>query len=126
MATTETPEIWDWLPPPAFLPSREAASDQGGIVPTLHIEHAIIDFDLWKAAFDRFADMRKQSGVLRHQLQRPVDDPKYIVIDLDFDTTGEAERFLAFLQEKVWSSRENAPALAGAPQVKILESVADL
>jgi hypothetical protein len=92
---------------------------------TLHIEHAIVDFDLWRAAFDRFAEMRKQSGVLRHRIQRPVDDPKYVVIDLDFDTTGEAERFLTFLREKVWSSRENAPALAGPPQTKILEPVAN-
>ena len=92
-------------------------------MPTLHIEHAIVDFDLWKAAFDRFSELRKQSGVFRHRLQRPVDDPKYVVIDLDFDTTGQAEWFLAFLQEKVWSSRENAPALAGPPQTKILEPV---
>ncbi len=62
-------------------------------MPTLHIEHPIIDFDLWKAAFGRFAEFRKQSGVLRHRIQRPVDDPKYVVIDLDFATTGEAERF---------------------------------
>lgn len=94
-------------------------------MPTLHIEHAIIDFDLWKAAFDRFAEMRKQSGVLGHRIQRPIDDPKYVVIDLDFGTTGEAERFLGFLQEKVWSARENAPALAGPPQTRILEPVAN-
>jgi hypothetical protein len=92
---------------------------------TLHIEHAIVDFDLWRPAFDRFAEMRKQSGVLRHRIQRPVDDPKYVVIDFDFDTTGEAERFLTFLRERVWSSRENAPALAGPPQTKILELVAN-
>ncbi len=94
-------------------------------MPTLHIEHPIIDFDLWKAAFGRFAEFRKQSGVLRHRIQRPVDDPKYVVIDLDFATTGEAERFLTFLQERVWSSPENAPALAGLPQTKILEPAAD-
>jgi hypothetical protein len=90
---------------------------------TLHIEHAIVDFDLWSAAFDRFAELRQQSGVLRHRVQRPVDDPKYVVIDLDFRTVGEAERFLQFLQDKVWSSRDNAPALAGPPQTQILESV---
>jgi hypothetical protein len=92
-------------------------------MPTLHIEHAIVDFDLWKAAFDRFAELRKQSGVLRHHVQQPVDDPRYVVIDLDFRTTDEAERFLAFLREKVWSSQENAPALAGRPQTRILEPV---
>lgn len=89
-------------------------------MPTLHIEHAIVDFDLWKAAFDRFADLRQRSGVLQHRIQRPVDDPKYIVIDLDFRTVGEAERFLAFLREKVWSSRENSPALAGPPKTTII------
>jgi hypothetical protein len=92
---------------------------------TLHIEHAIVDFDLWKAAFGRFAEFRKQSGVLRHRIQRPVGDPNYVVIDLDFAATGEAKRFLTFLQEQVWSSPENAPALAGSPQTKILEPDAD-
>jgi hypothetical protein len=88
---------------------------------TLHIEHSIVDFDVWNAAFERFAEFREQSGVRGHRLQRPVDDPNYVVIDLDFDTTGEAERFLEFLQKKVWSSPENAPALIGTPQTKILE-----
>jgi hypothetical protein len=94
-------------------------------MPTLHIEHPIVDFEMWKAAFDRFAELRQQSGVLRQRVQRPVDDPRYVVIDLDFGTTGEAERFLAFLQERVWSSPENAPALAGRPQTRILEPVSD-
>jgi len=89
-------------------------------MPTLHIEHAIVDFDLWKAAFDRFAEHRKHSGVRGHRIQRPVDDPRYVVIDLDFDTTDEADAFVQFLREKVWSSRESAPALAGTPQTRIL------
>jgi hypothetical protein len=90
-------------------------------MPTLHIEHAIVDFDLWKAAFDRLAEFRKQSGVLGHRVQRPVDDPRYVVIDLDFETTDEAETFVEFLRTKVWSSRKNAPALAGTPRTRILE-----
>jgi hypothetical protein len=94
-------------------------------MPTLHIEHAIVDFDLWKATFGRFAEFREQSGVIRHRIQRPIDDPRYVVIDLDFATAIEAQRFLTFLQEKVWSSNENAPALAGLPQTRILEPAAD-
>jgi hypothetical protein len=87
---------------------------------TLHIEHAIADFDLWKGAFDRFAGARELAGVRRHSIKHPVDDPHYIVIDLDFDTAAEAERFLGFLREKVWPSPENAPALVGAPHAKVL------
>jgi hypothetical protein len=92
-------------------------------MPTLHIEHAIVDFDLWRAAFDRFAEVRKQSGVLGHRIQRPIDDPAFVVIDLDFETTEKAEAFAEFLREKVWASHENAPALLGTPQARILEPV---
>lgn len=88
---------------------------------TLHIEHPIADFDQWKAAFDRFAPARAQSGVRAHRVHRPLDDPQYVLIDLDFGTPGEAQRFLRFLQENVWSSRDSSPALAGEPQTRLLD-----
>ncbi len=90
-------------------------------MPTLHIAHEIVDFALWSAVFERFAEQRQRAGVRAHRLQRPVDDPHFVVIDLDFDTPEEAERFLGFLRTQVWSSSENAPALVGSPAVKILE-----
>jgi hypothetical protein len=90
-------------------------------MPTLHIEHAVNDFDVWRTAFGRFADVRIRSGVLAHRVHRPVDDPRYVVIDLDFATTEEAQRFLTFLWEQVWSSTSSAPALVGSPQTRILE-----
>ena len=87
---------------------------------TLHIEHAISDYPTWRAAFDRMAQARGHAGVRRHWVQQPVDDPNYVVIDLQFDTIAEAEAFRAFLQANVWVSRDNAPALVGAPQARIL------
>ncbi len=87
----------------------------------MHIEHAVNDFDVWRAAFGRFADVRVQSGVLAHRVHRPVDDPRYVVIDLDFATAEQAQRFLTFLREQVWTSAANAPALVGAPHTRILE-----
>jgi hypothetical protein len=47
--------------------------------------------------------------------------PNYIIIDLDFTTTEEARRFLAFLNKNVWPSTDDAPALAGTPQTKLLQ-----
>lgn len=88
---------------------------------TLHIEHAITDYGVWKSAFDRFEDMRRQSGVQRHRVHQPVDDPAYIVVGLDFGTTEEAATFLEFLRNKVWSSTQNAPGLAGTPHTRILD-----
>ncbi len=90
-------------------------------MPTLHIEHAVTDFDTWSAAFSRFADARQQAGVRQQRVQRPAGDPHYVVIDLDFDTTGAAARFLGFLQAKVWASSTDSPALIGTPRTSILE-----
>ena len=90
-------------------------------MPTLHIEHAVTDFDTWNAAFERFAGLRQQSGMRQQRVQQPVDDHQYVIIDLDFDSTDEAARFLSFLRAEIWSLPDNAPALIGTPQTRILE-----
>ena len=90
-------------------------------MPSLHIEHPITDFTTWKGAFDRLSGLREQAHVRGHRVQRPVGDPHYVVIDLDFDTTAEAEAFLEVLRTRVWSTSANSPALAGTPQTTILE-----
>jgi hypothetical protein len=89
---------------------------------TLRIEHPITDLNLWLAAFDRLAAARANAGVQAQRVLHPVDDPSYIVVDLDFPTTDEAQRFLAFLQDNVWSSAAKSPALAGTPQTKLLQA----
>jgi hypothetical protein len=88
---------------------------------TLHIEHAITDYGVWKSAFDRFEEPRRQSGVKHQRVLRPADDPTYIVVNLDFETAEEAGAFLEFLRSSVWSSPQSAPALAGTPQTRILD-----
>ena len=90
---------------------------------TLHIEHPITDIAVWRAAFDRFAERRQQGGVSAERIQQPVDDEHYVVVDLDFATMDQARRFLGFLENTVWASRDSAPALAGRPVTRILERV---
>ena len=87
---------------------------------TLHIEHAITDYDTWHGAFARFEGARARAGVRAHRVQQPVDDGCYVVVDLDFDTTAQAQAFLDFLRLRVWSSSDASPALAGAPSTRIL------
>jgi hypothetical protein len=91
-------------------------------MPILRLEHAISDFQLWKAAFDRDPVHRAQSGVRSHRVYRPLDDPNYVAVDLEFDTSEEAERFQVALGQ-LWRSRQDAPALIGTPQVRIVEAV---
>lgn len=93
---------------------------------TLQIEHPITDFTVWKSAFDRFALMRKEAGVRRYRIQRPVDDPAYVIVSLDFDTGDQAEGLLRLLRTQVWASARNAPALAGTPHARILQTDEDM
>jgi hypothetical protein len=46
----------------------------------------------------RFADARKNVGVVTQQVRRPVDNAKYIVVELDFETVQAAEAFKEFLE----------------------------
>jgi hypothetical protein len=89
---------------------------------TVRIEHPISSFERWKDAFDRDPVDRRGSGVRRYQIYRPVDDPGFVMIDLDFDTRAEATSFVTAMQ-RVWASPQAAPALGGAPRATIAESV---
>lgn len=91
-------------------------------MPVLQIEHAVRDFDTWKAAFDNDPARREAGGVRRYQIYRPVDDPNYIAVDLEFDSRGEAEAFKLGL-EALWRSPQAAPALGGIPQARIVDTV---
>lgn len=88
---------------------------------TLRIEHAIYDYESWREAFDSFAEARTNAGVRSFAIRQPMDDPKYLMLDLEFATAGQAEAFASFLHEHVWSSPASSPALAGAAQTRILD-----
>jgi hypothetical protein len=91
-------------------------------VPVLQIEHPVRDFETWKAAFDRETVRRDVSGVRRYQIYRPVDDPRFIEVDLEFDSRGKAETFKLGLEE-LWRSPQAAPALGGTPRARIVDIV---
>ena len=90
---------------------------------TLHIEHAITDYDTWRAAFDAFAPARRGAGVIGERIARPVDDPRYVVVALNFESTENAAAFRQFLETQVWSSPTASPGLNGQPKTSILELV---
>jgi hypothetical protein len=85
---------------------------------TLHIDVQINDLAAWKAGYAEHADSRRLRGVRNAVVRHPVGDNKRLMIDLDFDTTAEAEGFLHFLRDEVWKDQ---PILAAPPEVSILE-----
>jgi hypothetical protein len=90
---------------------------------TLHIEHPITDLSTWLGAFARFEAARQKAGVRAHRVLQPVDDDKYIYVDLDFDSVEAAAAFRRFLEANVWASPEASPGLGGAPTARVLTAV---
>ena len=86
----------------------------------LRIEHPVLNFDGWKKAFDSDPVGREKSGVRRYQILRSVDDPNYVMIDLEFDTASQAEALLAAMRV-VWGRVEGTIMMN--PQARIVEAV---
>ena len=89
-------------------------------MPTLRIEHAVPDFAGWKRAFDSDPADRKGSGVRRYQVSRSVEDPNFVMIDLEFDSQEDAEGLLAKMRE-VWNG-EGRNVMRN-PQARIVDTV---
>lgn len=90
---------------------------------TLRIEHAIHDYETWQRAFEGFAAARAKAGVRGYTIRQPVNDQKYLMLDLEFDTAGQAQAFGDFLRRRVWSSPASSPALAGDVRTQILDTL---
>jgi hypothetical protein len=80
----------------------------------LRIEHPVSDYDAWKAAFDSDPISRERSGVRRYRIMRSTDDPSQVMIDLEFDSLGEAEAVKAALGEVEFDSSSEAEAARAA------------
>ncbi len=84
----------------------------------VQIEHPVPNFDAWKKAFDSDPVGRERSGVRRYRVLRPIDNPNYSMVDLEFDSSNEAEAFLAAMRE-VWRRVEGT--IIESPRVRIVE-----
>lgn len=63
---------------------------------------------------------REKSGVRRYRVLRPINDPKYVMIDLEFDTPDDAEALLDAMRA-VWAGP--ARTIISDPQARIAEQV---
>jgi hypothetical protein len=86
----------------------------------LQIEHKVPNFDGWKKAFDDDPIDRKKSGVRHYSIFRPIDDPNYVIIGLEFDNLAAAETTLNALRN-LWGKVEGKIMIN--PQTRILNLV---
>jgi hypothetical protein len=85
---------------------------------TLCIEHPVPSYENWKQAFDSDPVGRERMKVRRYQILRPVDNPKYVMIQLEFDTAADAEALLAAMRA-VWARVEGTIMMN--PKAQIVE-----
>ena len=86
----------------------------------LQIEHKVPNFDGWKKAFESDPINRKKSGVKKYKIFKPVGDPNYVIIELEFDNLEDAENTLAALRN-LWTKVEGTVMMN--PQSRILDLV---
>ena len=84
----------------------------------LRIEHAVPNFEGWKKAFESDPIDRRKAGVHHYRILRPVDNPNYVIIDLEFDNLKQTEEALAALQN-LWGKVEGKVMMNA--QTRILE-----
>lgn len=87
---------------------------------TLRIEHRTANYSAWKQAFDSDPAGRERSGVRRYRVMRSLEDPNYVLIDLDFDTPSQAEALLGAMRG-IWVGP--ASSLISDPQARIVAAV---
>jgi hypothetical protein len=85
---------------------------------SLRIEHPVPNFDAWKQAFDSDPVRREQSGVRRYRGFGPIDDPNYVMVDLELDSSPEADALLAALRD-LWRRVEGTIMMS--PHARIVE-----
>ena len=91
-------------------------------MPVVRIEHAVPNFEKWKQAFDSDPADRKGSGVKRYLIMRSLQDPMHVLIDLEFDTSAEAEDLLGSMRE-IWDQIQGKVIFE--PRATIVEVVED-
>jgi hypothetical protein len=90
-------------------------------VPTLQIDHRVRDYDGWKQVFDGDPVGRQAGGVRSYRVSRLAADPNHVIVDLEFDTTAEADAFGERLRA-LWA--EKGPRLGlESPTARTLEQV---
>jgi hypothetical protein len=109
-----------WRGPEPGERNSYSSKKRGTKMTIVQIEHPVPNFDAWKKAFDSDPVGRERSGVRRYQVLRPMDNPNYAMIDLEFDNASKAEAFLAAMRE-VWRRVEGT--IMESPRVRIVEVV---
>ena len=55
------------------------------------VRHRVADFDAWKKAYDGFAPIQAEHGVLGHQVLRSIENANDVIVTHTFDSPEAAK-----------------------------------
>src|SRR5450432_79026 len=86
----------------------------------VQIEHEVLNFEGRKKAFESDPINRKKAGVSHYRIFQRVDNPNFVVIDLEFDDLTRAQNTVTALKN-LWE-RVDGKIMVN-PQVRMLNLV---
>jgi quinol monooxygenase YgiN len=95
-------------------------SSGGAFMMHVLVRHKVSDFNRWKEAFDSHLATRKRAGETGFRLFHSADDPREVVLLLDWRSAEEARKFMT--SEELRSAMEKA-GVVGSPEVHYLEDI---
>jgi heme-degrading monooxygenase HmoA len=84
------------------------------------VRHKVSDFNRWKDAFDSHLNTRKRGGETGFHMFHNVDDPREVVLLLDWESAEGARKFMT--SDELRNAMEKAGVI-GSPEVHYLEDV---
>ena len=90
---------------------------------TLHIEHAITDLATWQRPSTGSRTGRVAAGVVAQRIHQPVDDDRYVVVQLDFPTRRQARRSAGSSRPRSGPPRPTRRGWQGARGAVVLAAV---
>jgi len=84
------------------------------------VRHKVADYNRWKEAFDSHLNVRKRGGETGCRIFHTVDDPREVVLFLDWDGIETARKFMN--SEELRQAMQRA-GVEGAPEVRYIEDV---
>jgi len=78
----------------------------------------VADYDKWRQTFEEHTDLRKRNGCTGTHIFRNANDPTEVVINLQWDSEENAQKFLASAEARA-AMQESG--MVGAPDMVFLE-----
>ncbi len=84
------------------------------------VRHTVADFNRWKEAFDSHVMARKRAGEVSCRLFHSLDDPREVILLLDWESADAARKFMTSSELK---EKMRASGVQGSPEIRYLEDV---